>query len=102
MKSEQGTRNRQQEAGDFRKGADISRRLLAIGAEVVRIGRALPTDMAGRHVAAQLLRSGTAGGANYEEARVAESRADFIHKLRVAAKELREAMYWLNLMQAAN
>ena len=45
----------------------------------------LPKHAAGRHVGLQLVRSGTAGGANYEEARAAESAADFAHKALVAA-----------------
>lgn len=49
----------------------------------------------------QLLRSGTSAGANYEEARGAESRADFVHKLRIATKELRESIFWLRLVHRA-
>ena len=45
----------------------------------------------------QLERSGPGAGANYEEARGAESPADFVHKVRVALKELRETRYWLRL-----
>ena len=62
----------------------------------------LPRDTIGRHVGKQLVRAATAGGANYEEARSAESRADFAHKVSVAAKELRESSYWLKLSAAAN
>ena len=43
------------------------------------------------------MRAATAAGANYEEARAAESRADFVHKLGVSAKEMREACYWIEL-----
>ena len=46
----------------------------------------------------QILRSGTATAANYAEARGAESRADFIHKLRIVLKELNETQVWLNLI----
>jgi four helix bundle protein len=49
-----------------------------------------------------LVRSSTSGGANYQEARAAESRADFIHKLGIAAKELRESTYWLRLIQKSS
>jgi len=84
---------------ELRKGADISERLLELGAQVVRLVRQLPRDVAGRHVSSQLVRSSTSGGANYEEARAAESRADFVHKLGIAAKELRESTYWLRLIQ---
>lgn len=47
------------------------------------------------------MRAATGGGSNYEEARGAESRADFIHKVGVANKEMREALYWLRLVQDA-
>lgn len=47
------------------------------------------------------VRAATGGGANYEEARGAESRADFIHKVGIANKELREALYWLRLTEEA-
>jgi four helix bundle protein len=86
----------------LRKGADISERLLELGAQILRLVRTVPDDVAGRHVMAQLVRSSTSGGANYEEARAAESRADFIHKLGIASKELRETIYWLRLMRNAS
>ena len=80
------------------KGDDISERFLDFGARVIKLTGALPRTYAGRHVANQLLRCGTGAGANYEEGRGAESRADFIHKLGVAWKESREAWYWLRLI----
>jgi four helix bundle protein len=52
--------------------------------------RALHGDAAAKHVARQLWRAVTSGGANYEEARGAESRADFVHKVRLATKERQE------------
>ena len=61
----------------------------------------VPKDPTARHVVQQLVRAATGGGANYEEARAAESRADFIHKLSVATKETREALYWLRLVERA-
>ena len=80
------------------KGDDIADRLLDLGVRVMRLVEALPRTMAGKHLAGQLLRSGTSAGANYEEARGAESRADFIHKLGIAWKETRESLYWLKLI----
>ena len=50
-------------------------------------------------VARQLLRSGTSVGANIHEAQNAESRADFIHKMKIAAKEIEETKYWLLLCE---
>lgn len=80
-------------------GSDIASRLLDFAAEILRIVKTLPKDVSGRHVASQLVRAATAGGANYEEARASESRADFIHKLGIATKELREAAFWLRLVE---
>jgi four helix bundle protein len=99
------TGNRQQATGNrepqIRKGADIARRLLGFGVAVLHLGARLPRDAAGRHVFIQLVRSATSAGANYEEARAAESRADFVHKVGVAAKEMREAWYWVCLVGEA-
>ncbi|MFC4722945.1 four helix bundle protein [Geojedonia litorea] len=50
----------------------------------------------------QLLRSGTSIGANIHEAQNAESKADFIHKMKIAAKELEETKYWLLLCEEAS
>ena len=84
------------------KGDDIAARLVALAVRVVRIVDALPDTLAGRHVAGQLLRSGTSPGANYEEARGAESRRDFVHKVGIALKELHETRYWLRVVAGAN
>src|SRR5574337_237868 len=83
------------------KGENIATRLRVFGAGVVRLCRRLPDDTAAKHIARQLERAATGGGANYEEARGAESRADFIHKVGIANKELREALYWLRLTEEA-
>lgn len=81
------------------KGDDLSTRLRRFGANVVRLCRELPDDAGSKHIVRQLVRAGTGGGSNYEEARGSESRADFVHKLSIASKELREALYWLRLLQ---
>ena len=104
---EQGTRNKEQgttngPGGGPRKGDDIAERLLAAVGRVQRLLAALQRDVASRHVAQQLWRAATSGGANYAEARGAESRADFVHKIRVATKEVREAGYWLRVVQRSN
>jgi four helix bundle protein len=84
------------------KGEDIARRLLVFAVRVMRLVRTLRSDAMARHVGRQLLRSATAGGSNYEEARSAESRADFAHKVSIAAKELSESRYWLRLIAEAD
>lgn len=78
-------------------GDGIAKRLLKFAVGVVRLLDALSGKSGISHVSRQLVRAATAGGSNYEEARGAESRSDFIHKLGVARKELREAWYWLRL-----
>ena len=83
------------------KGDDIAERLLSFAAAVLKLTREMPMDAAGKHVSRQMIRAATGGGSNYEEARGAESRADFIHKVSVAAKEMREALYWLKLVGKA-
>lgn len=83
---------------DPMKGDDIAERLLSFAKRVLRLCRQLPDDYAGKHVSRQLIRCCSGGGSNYEEARGAESLADFTHKLAVAKKEIRESLYWLRLI----
>ena len=80
---------------------DLDERLLDFAARVIGVVHVLPRSQAGRHVGKQLLGSGTSPGANYEEACGAESRRDFIHKLGIVLKELKETRYWLRLVQRA-
>lgn len=80
---------------------NLAERLLDFGAEVVKLAEGLPNTIAGKRIGDQLLRSGTSVGANYEEAQAAESKNDFIHKLQLALKELRETHYWLRLLGKA-
>jgi len=103
---ELGTRDKAQrtenDPAPRRKGDDIAERLLDAVEGVRQLLPGLRGDPAAKHVAKQLWRSVTGGGANYEEARGAESRADFVHKVRVATKELREAHYWLRVVQRSS
>ncbi len=80
---------------------DLGERLLDYAVRIVRVSESLPKTLVGRRIADQLLRSGISVGANYEEAQGAESREDFIHKLQIALKELRESNYWLRLLVRA-
>jgi four helix bundle protein len=77
----------------------IQNRLVDLAIAIVRLAAHLPRTPAGQHVAAQILRSGTSPAPNYGEARGAESRADFVHKLRVALKELNETAIWLQIIR---
>ena len=76
----------------------LSERLLEFAASTGNVVDALPDTRLGRHSAGQLVRCGTSPGPNYEEACAAESRADFIHKLGIVLKELRESRFWLRLI----
>ena len=82
----------------MRRARDL---IVSFAADVVLLARSLPDDSRSKHVSRQLVRSATSGGANYEEARGAESRADFVHKVSIAAKEMRESLYWLRLSERA-
>lgn len=77
---------------------DLVDRLLTFSVRVGKVVDALPDTRMGRHIAGQLVRCGTSPGANYAEACAAESRNDFLHKLGVVLKELRESHYWLSLV----
>ena len=79
-------------------GRNIAARLADFAASVLRFSTRLPKDPTGRHIAIQMVCAATAAGANYEEARAAESRPDFVHKAAVALKEIREARYWVVLV----
>ncbi len=80
---------------------DLELRLLEFSAQVISITEALSPTRAGNHVGGQLLRCGTSPYANHGEAEAAESRDDFIHKLRICLKELRESQRWLRLIRRA-
>jgi four helix bundle protein len=81
------------------EGYDLEERLLEYSARIIRLAESMSKSDAGRHVALQVLRSGTAPYPNHGEAQAAESPADFVHKLRVSLKELRETDRWLKLIQ---
>ena len=80
------------------KPYDLEDRLLEYAVRVIRLVDALPATRAGRHLADQLLRCGTSPLANHGEVQGAESRRDFIHKLGICLKEIREAQRWLRLI----
>jgi four helix bundle protein len=73
-------------------------RLIDFAVAIVGVAEALPISRAGAHIAGQLIRSGTSPAPNYGEARSAESRKDFIHKMKISLKELRETMIWLKII----
>ena len=78
---------------------DLEERLLTYSVRIIKIVERLPNTRTGNHVAGQLLRSGTSPYPNHGEAQSAESPKDFVHKLRISLKELRETQRWLMLIQ---
>jgi len=76
----------------------LEERLIEFAATIVSFSTELAGTPAGKHIAMQMLRSGTAPAPNYAEARGAESRADFIHKLGIVQKELNETSVWLRIL----
>jgi four helix bundle protein len=81
-----------------RKAYDLEERLLEYSVKIIKIVEQLPNTRTANHVAGQLLKSGTSPYPNHGEAQAAESSKDFIHKLRISLKELREAQRWLKLI----
>ena len=77
---------------------DLEDRLLEFAANIVELVESLPTTRAGNHIAGQLIRSGTSALSNHGEVEASESRRDFLHKLRICLKELRETKRWLRLI----
>jgi four helix bundle protein len=80
---------------------NLEERLLNFSAGIIVIAESIKPTRAGNHLSGQLLRSGTSPYANHGEAEAAESREDFIHKLRLCHKELRETRRWLRLIGRA-
>ena len=77
---------------------ELVERLINFSARIGKVVDALPDTRMGRHIGGQLVRSGTSPAPNYEEACAAESRADFVHKLSICLKELRESRSWIRLI----
>ena len=78
---------------------DLEERLLKYSARIINVVEVLPATRTGNHIAGQLLRSGTSAYPNHGEAQAAESPKDFVHKLRISLKELRETKRWLKLVK---
>lgn len=78
---------------------DLQQRLTEFAMATIRIGEQLPRTAAGIHICNQLIKSGSHAALHYGEAQSAESRKDFIHKMKVCLKELRETLNCLTLIK---
>ncbi|MBW2434407.1 MAG: four helix bundle protein [Deltaproteobacteria bacterium] len=80
---------------------DLEERLIDFAVRMLRIAESLPKSKVGNHISGQLIRCGTSPAPNYGEAQSAESRSDFIHKMKIYLKELRETKVWLIIITKA-
>jgi four helix bundle protein len=78
---------------------DLEERLLEFASAVIDVSEKLPNSRAGNHIAGQFLRSGTSPYGNHGEAQAPESAEDFIHKMKICLKELRETRRWTRLIE---
>lgn len=86
------------EESDRDKKYDLEKRLIDSAVRIMDLVETLPNTRAGSHIAGQLVRCGTSPAPNYGEAQSAESRSDFIHKIKIVLKELRETKVWLQII----
>ena len=80
------------------KEYDLEDRLINFAVRIIKLAEELPNTYIGNHIKGQILRSGTAPAPNYGEAQSAESRQDFIHKVKLSLKELKETRVWLKII----
>ena len=83
------------------KKHDLEKRLINFAVLIIEIVETMPNSKSANHMGGQLLRSGTSPALNYGEAQSGESRKDFIHKMKVALKELRETFVGLKIVYQA-
>lgn len=83
------------------KKYNLEERLIDFAVSIIKLVENLPNTKTGHHLGSQLLRSGTSSALNYGEAKSAESKKDFVHKMKVCLKELRESHIGLRILQNA-
>ncbi|RYY39848.1 MAG: four helix bundle protein [Chitinophagaceae bacterium] len=76
----------------------LEQRLIAFGVQIMKLCDLLPDSKAGKHIEGQIIRSGTAPALVYAEAQSAESKADFVHKMKLGLKEMRETFVSLQMI----
>ena len=80
---------------------DLEDRLIRFSVLIIKIAGEMPNNIAGKHLSGQLIHSGTSVSLNYGEAQSGESRKDFIHKIKIVLKELRETSICLKIIMQA-
>ncbi len=84
------------------KTYDLEERTLKFSKEIIRLIKSIPRNVINHPIFSQLIRSATSVGANYREANDALGKKDFTHCLKIARKEAKETIYWLNLLEEVN
>jgi four helix bundle protein len=84
--------------GIMKSSFNLSNRLGHFGVSMIKVSEKLPKTFGGNYLGGQLTRSGASPALHYGEAQAAESRADFIHKMKIASKELRETNNCLKII----
>lgn len=84
---------------DPNPNTQLEERLINFASQILNLSENLPNVVSAKHIGAQIIRSGTSPALNYGEARAAESKADFIHKMKICLKELREPHISLRIIQ---
>lgn len=81
---------------------DLENRLIQFASRIISLSESLPNSPAGKYLGGQILRSGSSPALNYGEAQAAESKADFVHKMKICLKELRETLVCLKIIEQRN
>jgi four helix bundle protein len=81
---------------------NLEERLVSFSVQCIEIANELPANQSGKHLSGQLIKSGTSAPLNYGEAQAAESRKDFIHKMKIVLKELKETSICLKIIHRTN
>lgn len=84
------------------KTYDLEQRTLEFSRKIIQLSKKPPFDRINNRLIDQLIRSGTSIGANYREANETDSKKDFKNKIRIAKKEAKETIYWLELITGNN
>jgi four helix bundle protein len=98
MKREYPISNKEYPMSSENRGFDLEDRLIDFAVKIINLSELLPKTKVGKHIEGQILRCGTSPAPNYGEAQGAESRFDFIHKMKICLKELRETKVWLKII----
>ena len=84
------------------KKYDLEKRLIQFAIDIILLCGKIEGDFASQHLSKQLIRSATSSALNYGEAQSAESKRDFLHKMKICLKELRESLVNLKIQKGAN